>query len=69
MSPSRPSPPRPLRPRRAAQLGKTLLALTGLAVGLGLAELAFRVRDDAGFPKLALLHREKTYPRKLRQAR
>lgn len=51
--PSKPAAAAPPTPRRA-WLGKTLLALTGLAVGLGLAELAFRVRDDAGFPKLAL---------------
>lgn len=35
-------------------LGKLLLALTGLAVGLAVAELVFRFRDDAGFPKLNL---------------
>lgn len=44
------TPPAP-RPRRA-WLGKSLLALAGLAAGLGVAELVFRLRDDAGFPKL-----------------
>jgi hypothetical protein len=46
-------PPRP-SPSRRHLLGKLLLALAGLAVGLGAAELIFRFRDDAGFPKLNL---------------
>lgn len=50
---SPPSPQKSARPRRHV-IGKLLLALAGLAVGLGAAELVFRFRDDAGFPKLNL---------------
>lgn len=48
------APPEPERRPRRHLVGKLLLALTGLAVGLAAAEVVFRFRDDAGFPKLNL---------------
>ncbi|MEZ4360578.1 MAG: hypothetical protein R3B48_10370 [Kofleriaceae bacterium] len=49
-------------PRRARRhvLGKLLLALAGLAVGLALAEVIFRLRDQAGFPKLNVYREDAT---------